>query len=56
MDRGSADAYYGRPYDPHMWPQGSYKGIRVEKDEMTVDQIEDYRYAYDNEDYRKDWG
>ena len=55
-DRGSADAYYGRPYDPHMWPEGTYKGIRVEKDEKTVDEIEEYRYAYENEDDRKDWG
>ena len=28
-DRGGADAYYGRPYDPHYWPEGTYKGTRV---------------------------
>ena len=26
FDRGSADAYYGRPKDPHSWPYGTYKG------------------------------
>ena len=28
-DRGSADAYYGRPFDPHYWPEGTYKGAMV---------------------------
>ncbi len=28
-DRGSADAYYSRPYNPHYWPEGSYKGDRI---------------------------
>lgn len=56
LDRGSADRYYGRPYDPHYWPEGTYKGYRVEKADMTVDQIEAYKYGYDNEEDRKDWG
>ena len=34
-DRGSADAYYGRPYDPHYWPEGTYKGTRVSAKDMT---------------------
>lgn len=25
-DRGSADAWYGRDFDPHYWPQGTYNG------------------------------
>ena len=29
---------------------------RVEKDNMTVGEIEAYKYGYDNEDDRKDWG
>lgn len=56
LDRGSADRYYGRPFDPHYWPEGTYKGIRVEEADMTVDQIEEYRYGYNNENDRKDWG
>jgi len=55
QDRGSADAYYQRPYDPHYWPLGTYKGERVEKDNMTVGEIEAYTYGYDNEDNRKEW-
>ena len=29
---------------------------RVEKDNMTVGEIEAYKYGYDNEEDRKDWG
>ena len=55
LDRGSADRYYGRPFDPHHWPEGTYKGIRVEEADMTVDQIEEYTYGYNNENDRKEW-
>ena len=55
-DRGSADAYYGRPYDPHYWPEGTYKGIRVSASDMTDEQKNTYRDAYYSEDNRKDWG
>ena len=55
MDRGSADRYYGRPFDPHYWPEGSYIGERVEMADMTVDQIKDYEYGYNNETDRKEW-
>jgi hypothetical protein len=56
QDRGSADAYYGRRFDPHWWPEGTSKGIRVEMADMTKEQIEEYTYGYDNEEDRKDWG
>lgn len=56
QDRGSADAYYGRPYDPHYYVGASLQSERVEKDNMTVGEIEAYKYGYDNEDDRKDWG
>tara|TARA_B100001109_G_scaffold236031_1_gene216157 strand:+ start:450 stop:668 length:219 start_codon:yes stop_codon:yes gene_type:complete len=55
MDRGSADRYYGRPFDPHYWPEGTNKGVRVERIDMTVDQIKDYEYGYNNETDRKEW-
>lgn len=56
QDRGSADAYYQRPYDPHYYVGDSITSERVEKDNMTVGEIEAYKYGYDNEDDRKDWG
>lgn len=54
-DRGSADAYYGRPKDPHYWPYGSYQGKRVEACHMSTAQIKAYNEAYDNETDRKQW-
>lgn len=56
QDRGSADRYYGRPANPHWWPEGTGKGIRIERDDMTPEQIAEYDYGYDNELDRKDWG
>lgn len=55
QDRGSADRYYGRMYDPHYYPEGSYNGHRVFREEMTEEQIAEYDYGWDNEDDRKEW-
>jgi len=54
-DRGSADAYYQRPYDPHYITDNG-KGIRITESNMTPEQIEEYKYGYENETERKDWG
>ena len=56
FDRGSADAYYGRLYDPHIWPDGTNKGTRVEKEDMTPRDIELYNFGFNYETDRKDWG
>lgn len=56
QDRGSADAYYGRPYDPHWWPDGTGFGTRIEREDMTPEQLKEYEYGFMNEDDRKDWG
>jgi len=56
QDRGSADAYYGRRFDPHWYPNGSYNGERIEESEMTSEEIAEYTYGYKNETDRKDWG
>jgi hypothetical protein len=53
-DRGSADAYYGRPKDPHKYPEGTYNGERVT--DLSEEELAAYHYGYDNEDDRKDWG
>ena len=58
FDRGSADSYYNRPRDPHMWPEGTYKGTRVEAVAMSADELEAYHAGYDyNEAYgdKKSW-
>ena len=56
QDRGSADAYYGRNYDPHWYPLGTHKGERIESIDMSDSEIEEYKYGYENEDDRKDYG
>lgn len=56
QDRGSADAYYHRGYDPHWYPSGTGKGNRIEVTRMTHAQIEEYKYGYENETERKDYG
>jgi len=55
QDRGSADAYYGRRFDPHWYPNGSYNGERIEESEMTPEEIAEYTYGYENETDRKNW-
>lgn len=55
-DRGGADRYYGRPYDPHWYPEGTYKGQRVEEHQMTARQVKEYTDAWLQEEDRKDWG
>ena len=58
FDRGSADSWYSRGRDPHYYPQGTYKGKRVEAHEMTADELEAYHAGYDyNEQHggKKEW-
>lgn len=57
MDRGSADRYYGRDYRPHYHlklPTGSM--IRIGKEQMTSEQVLEYKVGWENEEDRKDWG
>lgn len=56
-DRGSADSYYGRPTDPHWYPEGTGNGERVEA--LTRAEVEEYLDGYEwNEQHgdKKDWG
>ena len=56
QDRGSADRYYGRKYEPHWYPNGTGKGTRIPEELMSDDQIAEYKYGYQMEEDRKDWG
>ena len=59
FDRGSADSWYNRPRDPHMWPEGTYKGTRIGKELMSNEEIQAYLAGYQwNEQFggKKDWG
>jgi len=55
QDRGSADAYYSRRFDPHYYPRGTGVGERIPMTKMTADEIAQYSYGFRNEDNRKDW-
>lgn len=44
-DRGSADAYYHRDFDPHYWPNGTGTGERV-KIERDTPEYAAYRAGY----------
>ena len=47
-DRGSADSYYGRPRDPHYWPEGTGHGVKVT--ELNSAEVAEYLAGYeDNE-------
>ena len=54
-DRGSADAYYRRPFNPHYFLDGTYQSPLVEEKDMTDEQIAAYTAGYDEEDDRKEW-
>lgn len=56
FDRGSADNYYGRPMQPHWYPNGSGKGERVT--DLTADEIAEYKAGWlSNEESgdKKEW-
>ena len=47
FDRGSADSYYGRPRNPHMYPNGTYNEPRIDMPLMSAEEIEAYHAGYD---------
>ena len=59
FDRGSADSYYGRPRDPHYWPEGTNQGRRRDMVEMTAEQVQEYLAGYEENEQsgdKKNWG
>jgi hypothetical protein len=56
FDRGSADSYYGRPQNPHWYPEGSYNGNPVT--DLNEAEIAAYMAGYEwNEQFgdKKSW-
>jgi hypothetical protein len=53
-DRGSADAYYGRPAEPHKYEGGTGNSPRITLTDPA--EIAAYMESYDNQEDRKDWG
>jgi hypothetical protein len=57
-DRGAADSYYRRAYNPHYYKGNTGSSERVELKDMTPDEIAAYKAGYqDNErgGHHKDW-
>ena len=47
-DRGSADAYYWRPYNPHYYKGATYSTDRVDVVDMTPEQVSEYKRGFDS--------
>jgi hypothetical protein len=57
-DRGSADSYYRRGFNPHYFVGATYSSEKVEREQMTPEEIEAYSAGYEyNEELGnfKDW-
>ena len=58
-DRGGADSYYRRPYQPHYFIGGTYSSEKVPEALMTAEEIEAYKMGWDENEEAgnfKDWG
>ena len=47
-DRGAADSWYGREYNPHYFVGDSYNSPRIELSQMTTQEIVAYSVGYAN--------
>jgi len=54
-DRGSADRYYGRPFNPHYYLGGTATSPIVERVDMDDEDIIAYTAGYNEETDRKNW-
>lgn len=58
FDRGAADSYYSRPFNPHFFQGDTYSSPKVELADMTAAEITAYTAGYNyNERFgdKKDW-
>lgn len=58
-DRGTADSYYMRGYNPHYYVGNTGMSPRVEIADMTASEIVAYTAGYNENEqsgHRKDWG
>ena len=56
-DRGSADAWYGRDFNPHYFVGATYQSEMVEERRMTLQEKLDYTKGYNSTPFaQKDYG
>ena len=46
FDRGAADSYYGRGYNPHCYEGATSMSPRIERDSMTKEDVQAYTAGY----------
>ena len=59
FDRGSADSWYWRPRCPHYYPNGTATHPKIEREDMTDEEVKAYYAGYDYNEQsggKKDWG
>ena len=57
-DRGQADSYYRRPFNPHYYVGGTMMSPLVKTEDMTIDEIAAYTAGFKNNEELgafKDW-
>lgn len=54
-DRGSADKWYGRPFNPHYYKGDTYSSDLVEEVNMTPEEIAEYELGYDENEQGKEY-
>lgn len=54
-DRGSADAYYGRPAEPHYFTGDTHSSTKIEEVDMSEEEIAAYMAGYNETTDRKEW-
>lgn len=54
-DRGSADSYYQRGFNPHYYTGHPNTSLRIEKDQMTEEEIAAYKAGYDDNESLGDY-
>jgi hypothetical protein len=55
-DRGSADAWYGREVNPHYFTGATYQSTKIEKADMTEEEIAAYMAGYNETPFaQKEW-
>jgi hypothetical protein len=58
FDRGSADYYYSRPFEPHYFIGDTHNSPRVDESSMTEEEVEAYQAGWDDAEAhgdRKEW-
>ena len=55
-DRGSADAWYGRPAEPHYYTGASFQSTRIDEVDMSEEEIAAYMAGYNETPFaQKEW-